>query len=121
MKIAVTAAGDQLSSDVVPRFGRCKYFIIVDTDSMAFEAVLNTPGAGGAGIAAGELVAAHGVKAVLTGDCGPNAFQVLSAAGIEVITGVSGKVQDVVEDYKSGKLKSISQPSVQPHHGQASS
>jgi predicted Fe-Mo cluster-binding NifX family protein len=120
MKIAVTATGDQLNSDVDPRFGRCKYFIIVDTDTMAFEAVLNTPGAGGAGIAAGQLVSSHGAKAVLTGDCGPNAYQVLSAAGIEVITGVSGKVKDAVEAYKAGKYKKISQPTVEPHHGLAS-
>jgi predicted Fe-Mo cluster-binding NifX family protein len=57
---------------------------------------------------------------VLTGDCGPNAYQVLSTAGIEVIIGVSGKVKDAVEAYKAGKYKAISQPSVEPHHGQAS-
>ena len=51
------------------------------------------------------MIAAKGVAAVLTGNCGPNAYQVLSAAGINVITGVSGKVKDVIEDYRSGKFK----------------
>ncbi len=79
----------------------------------------NSGTAGGAGIAAGQTVVTYGAKAVLTGDCGPNAYQVLAAAGIEVFTGVSGKVKDAIEDYKAGKLKADSQASVQPHHGQA--
>jgi len=54
---------------------------------------------------------------VLTGNCGPNAFQVLSAAGIQVITGVSGKVKDAIQSYKSGGLQSSSQPNVADHFG----
>jgi len=120
VKLAITASGDRLDSDVDPRFGRCKFFIFVDPDTMDFVAVLNAATAGGAGIAAGQTVALYKAKAVLTGDCGPNAYQVLSAAGIEVFTGVSGKVKDVIKDYKAGKYKAVSQATVQPHHGQAS-
>ncbi len=118
MILAITASGDRLESDIDPRFGRCKYFIFVDPDTMVFEAVPNSGTAGGAGIAAGQTVALYKAKAVLTGDCGPNAYQVLSAAGIEVFTGVSGKVKDTIRDYKAGKFKPITQASVQPHHGQ---
>ena len=119
MKLAISASGDCLDSDVDPRFGRCKYFIFADPDTMDFIAVLNAANAGGAGIAAGQAVALHKAKAVLTGDCGPNAYQVLSAAGIEVYTGASGKVKDAIADYKAGKLKASGQANVQPHHGQA--
>ena len=117
MKLAITASGDRLDSDVDPRFGRCKYFIFVNPDTMDFEAVANAATAGGAGIAAGQTIVTYGAKAVLTGDCGPNAYQVLAAAGIEVYTGVSGKVKDAIKDYQAGKLKAIGQATVQPHHG----
>ena len=114
MKVCVTAQGNTLDAEVDPRFGRCRFFLIVDTDSMAFEAIANPnlEAAGGAGVQSGQLVAAKGVGAVLTGNIGPNAFQVLSAAGIDVVTSVSGTVKAAVEDFKSGKFKPNSGPSV---------
>jgi len=122
MKIAISATGPDLDAGVDPRFGRCQYFVIVDPDTMQFEGVENSSamGSGGAGIAAAQTVVNKGVEAVLTGNCGPNAYQVLSPAGIEVITGVSGKVRDAVQSYKSGKLKGITQPNVPGHFGQGS-
>jgi predicted Fe-Mo cluster-binding NifX family protein len=119
MKIGISAAGPGLDTDIDPRFGRCQYFIIVDPDTMQFEAVEN-PGAmaaGGAGISTAQMIAGRGVATVLTGNCGPNAYQVLSAAGIKVITGVSGKVREAIQDCKSGKLQASSQPNVPGHFG----
>lgn len=119
MKIAISATGSGLEAEVEPRFGRCPYFIIVDTDTMKFEVMDNSSAmaAGGAGISAGQMVANKGVQAVLTGNCGPNAYQVLSAAGIQIVTGVSGKVRDAVEAYKSGNFQATSQPTVGAHFG----
>ena len=114
MKICITSEGNTLDSNVDPRFGRCKYFIFVDSDSLEFEAVEN-PNAqfsGGAGIQSGQLMASKGVKAVLTGNIGPNAFGTLKAAKIEVFTGASGSVKDAIEKYKKGKLTSTQGPSV---------
>ena len=106
MKIAISATGSTLDAEVDPRFGRCRYFIIADPDTMQFEALENSSAmaSGGAGISAGQMIASKGVQAVLTGNCGPNAHQVLSAAGIQVITGASGKVKDVIQAYKSGQF-----------------
>ena len=94
MRIAVSASGPTLDAEVDPRFGRCRYFIIVDPENMEFDTVENSGAlaGGGAGIATAQMIASKGVEAVLTGNCGPNAFQVLSAAGIKVITGVSGEL-----------------------------
>jgi predicted Fe-Mo cluster-binding NifX family protein len=119
MKIAISANGLDLNGDVDPRFGRCLYFIIVDPGTMDFEVMTNSGGmgSGGAGIATAQLIAGKGLEAVLTGNCGPNAYQVLSAAGIKVITGVSGKVKDAIQNYKSGKLQVSSQPNVAGHFG----
>ena len=114
MKICVTAQGDNLDSQVDPRFGRCPYFIIADTESLEFEAIENpsVTAMGGAGVQAGQLVAGKNVKAVLTGNVGPNAFQTLQAAGVEVISGMSGTVKEAIEKYKKGGLKSTDNPSV---------
>jgi len=114
MKICITAEGKTLDSRVDPRFGRCRNFIFFDTDTGHFEAQENANAQfqGGAGIKSGQLVASKGVKAVLTGNVGPNAHQVLSAAGITVFTGVSGTVQEAIEGYRSSKYKTADAPSV---------
>ncbi len=119
MKIAISATGPNLEAEVDPRFGRCQYFIIADPETMAFEAIDNSSAAavGGAGISAGQVITERGVEAVLTGNCGPNAYQVLSAAGIKVITGTSGKVKDVIEGYQAGKFKPGGQANVPDHFG----
>ena len=81
MKIAVSATAPDLSAQVDPRFGRCRYFIIVDPDSMEFESIENSSAmaGGGAGVATAQLIVGKEVEAVLTGNCGPNAFSVLEA------------------------------------------
>jgi predicted Fe-Mo cluster-binding NifX family protein len=120
MKIAVSASSPNLESSVDPRFGRCSYFLIVDPETMKFEAVENpyVGASGGAGIQAAQLVAAKGVQAVLTGSCGPNAFQTLKAAGVKVVVGLTGTVRELVQGYISGAgFKEASGPDVPPHSG----
>lgn len=119
MKICITSDGNSLDSKVDPRFGRCQYFIIADTDTLAFEAVQNPniEAMGGAGVQSGQLVAEKKVKALLTGNVGPNAFQTLQLAGIDVITGVSGHVKEAVERYKKGEFKPTQGPSVNSKFG----
>ncbi len=119
MKIAVTSTGPTLDDTVEARFGRCAYFLIIDPDTLEFEALDNANIAlgGGAGIQSAQLMAEKGVSTVLTGNCGPNAFQTFGAAKIQVITGVSGQVRQAVEQYKSGALSSTTTPNVQSHFG----
>lgn len=120
MKICITATGQGLDAEIDPRFGRSQYFTIVDPDTMEFESVENASiaASGGAGIQAAQFVANKGVEVVLTGNAGPNAYNTLHAAGISVITGVSGKVRQAVDDYKNGKLQPpASSPSVGAHFG----
>ncbi|MCP8310970.1 MAG: NifB/NifX family molybdenum-iron cluster-binding protein [Candidatus Methylarchaceae archaeon HK01M] len=107
MKVAVSAIGESLDDQVDPIFGRCQYLIIIDTENMAFEAILNTSTdkMSGAGIQTAQIVADRGVQAVITGNVGLNAHQVLLSSGIEIITGASGTVKEVVERFKDGQLR----------------
>jgi len=114
MKICITSEGKTLDSKVDPRFGRCQNFIFFDSETDNFEAQenVNAQFQGGAGIQSGQLVVSKGVKAVLTGNVGPNAHQVLSAAGVNVFTGVSGTVKEAIEGYRNGKYKLVDAPNV---------
>ena len=111
-KICVTSTGPTLESTVDPRFGRCAYFIIVDSETFAFEAVSNEAAAasGGAGIRAAQTVASMNVDAVLTGSVGPNAFPALQDAGIKILAGVSGTVQTAIENYNKDGYQELATP-----------
>lgn len=107
MKVAITSKGKQLSSEVDPRFGRAPYIIIVDTETLAFEALDNSTNVNafkGAGIQAATMVADKGAEVLLTGYCGPNAFKTVAAAGMKVVNDISGTVEDVVATFKAGNL-----------------
>jgi predicted Fe-Mo cluster-binding NifX family protein len=110
MKVAVSATGKDLDAPVDIRFGRCQYFIIVDSDNtLEFEAIEN-PNIGlmsRAGIKSGQMMADRGVQVILTGNIGPNAFQTLSAAGIQVIAEVNGTVREAIRQFNSGQLQPV--------------
>jgi len=117
MRIAVSAQGRTLDSQVDPRFGRAAAFVLVDTQTMAFDVIENSPGAGGAGINAAKTVIDAGAEVALTGNCGPNAERTLRAAGVRLFTGVSGTVAEAVGHLKAGRLIEAQGPNVQPHAG----
>ena len=119
MKIAISSAGKSLESEIDPRFGRCRYFLVVDTETEAFEVLPNENAEmmGGAGIKAAQLVADLELSAVLTGNIGPNAFEVLNTAGIQIMTGVTGIVADAIEAYKQGQLERAEAHTVESHSG----
>ena len=119
MKIAVSSSGSGLDSLVDPRFGRCAYFIIAETDDMSFEAFDNENLAlgGGAGIQSAQFVASKDAKSVITGNCGPNAMQTLSAARVEIFLGNSGTVKEAIEKYIRGDIKASNTANVADHYG----
>ncbi len=119
MKIAISSVDNKIDSIIDPRFGRCRYFIIVDTDSFDYVSVEN-PGfntAQGAGIQAAQVVSSLNVNAVITGNVGPNAYQALSAAGIKIYSCIGETVRNSVNLFNAGSLKEISAPTVAAHFG----
>ena len=119
MKLAISSAGKSLESETDPRFGRCKYFLVIDMETEEFEVVLNENAdrMGGAGIKAAQLVADLGLGSVITGNIGPNAFEVLNTAGIQIMTGATGTVADAIEAYKQGQLQRAEVHTVESHSG----
>ncbi len=106
MKIAVSATGTTLDSQIDPRFGRTSYFLIIDGDNNQILEVIDNraaqEAAHGAGINAAASVAQADVDVVLTGRVGPKAYAVLRAAGIKVVSEVEGTVEEAVKSFKSG-------------------
>ncbi len=106
MKVVVTASGPTLDDQVDAACGRSRYFLFVETDDLSCEALQNPHASveGCVGPATAELFINKGTQVVLTGLCGPNAYLPLEAAGVTVIKGLSGKVREVIEQFKKGEL-----------------
>ena len=115
MKACISSSGDTLEAPVDERFGRCRYFLIVDTETAGFEAVSNVAmGAGrGAGIQAAQTIANQGAEALVTGVVGPKAFAALQNAGIKIYEGASSNetVKETLEKFKNGGYREATAPS----------
>jgi predicted Fe-Mo cluster-binding NifX family protein len=119
MKICISSTGKDLSSQLDPRFGRCAYFMMIQTDDMGIEVFENEYKSlgGGAGIQAAGFVLSKGVKAVVTGNCGPNAMKVFRENALPVYTGQAGDIKDVVDRFKKGDLTASADPTVDEKAG----
>ena len=118
MRLAITSTGKELDSNLDPRFGRTAYFIVVDPETMAFEVVENSQNLNlpqGAGIQAGKTIADNKVDVLITGHCGPKAFNVLQKAGVKVMTGAGGLVTDAIAQFNNGELEISTESDVDGH------
>lgn len=112
VKVLVTADGENLDANVDTKFARAPYFLVVDTENLSFEAIKNESANefGGAGVKAAQSVIDKEVEAIITGNIGPNAYQVLRRAGIKMFRAGGKKVREVIEDFKNNKLEEIVSP-----------
>jgi len=119
MKIVVSSQGENLDAPASPVFGRCPTYVFVDTETMEFEALPNPAmnQGGGAGIQAAQFVVNQGAQAVLSGNLGPNAFDVLQAAGVPGYLIPEGTVRQAVEAYQAGQLQPMGGANVAAHAG----
>jgi predicted Fe-Mo cluster-binding NifX family protein len=119
MKIAITATGEGLDAPASPIFGRSQYLVLVETDTMDSESLPNPAisAAGGAGIQAAQFLTGHGIQALVTGNVGPNAYQVLHAANIPVYLYNGSTVRQAVSAFVSGELTEARGPSARSHSG----
>ena len=107
MKLGIPSSGTDLNDEIDSRFGRCEYFIVVETETMDIEGMENPfkSASQAAGIRAVEFLAKKGVEMVITTNLGPNAEGTLRQAGIGIVTGVTGRIEEIVKDFKNGNLK----------------
>jgi len=107
MKVAISASGNNLSVHVDRRFGRCPWFLFVDTESLKFEAILNesTDAASGAGTACAQLALEKEVDAVISGQVGPNAYEALKQGGVKIlIVPQDSGVREAIDKYNNNEL-----------------
>ena len=118
-RLAFSSSGSSIADFVDPRFGWCAYFVLLDDSNGLTEAVPNSARSlgNGAGIQAAQDLLNRGVSVVLTGDVGPNAYRILSAAGTRVYRCVGTNVADAIREYKYGKLVELTRPTSPGHHG----
>ncbi len=106
MKVVITSKGPTLSAQIDPRLGRAQYFIVADTNSGEFNVLTNenVDAPSGAGVGAAKTIIDSGAEAVIAGNCGPKAEQILTSAGVKIYSGITGTVNNAIELLKQGKL-----------------
>ena len=122
MKLAISISGNTLGSPFDPRFGRAAAFCIVDTETGEWESFENPAlsASGGAGVQASQFVAKQGAQAVVSGAFGPNAFDTLTAAEIDMYLATGNEAHtaaEILEMFKAGQLTKAEAATHQGHHG----
>ena len=118
MKIAFTTSGNDLNAPLDSRFGRAPKFLVYDLENESFSVIdnqQNMQARQGAGIQAAGTIVRKGVKGLVTGHCGPKAFQALNAAGVEIYTSTAASVAAALEQYRSGSLTPAATADVDGH------
>jgi predicted Fe-Mo cluster-binding NifX family protein len=113
MRLIISSEGPNPSDRVDPRFGRARYLIQYDSASESYVSIDNTEqvhATQGAGIQCAQKVVESGAEALLTGHCGPKAFQVLVEANVKIYSGFEGTVLDAVDSWKNGNLEPLAAP-----------
>jgi predicted Fe-Mo cluster-binding NifX family protein len=121
MLIAVSANDTDLDSAISPIFGRCRYFLLVDSETLSAQSLANPAvgAAGGAGVQAAQFIVEQSVQALITGNVGPNAFAVLQPGGVAVYAHTDGTVRQAVEALAAGSLTPVMAATGPSHVGMA--
>lgn len=119
MRVVITCEGESLEDRIDPRFGRCRTFLLVDTETLETTPIPNEGAmlGGGAGVQAAQLASQQGAEAIITGQLGPNAARTLEAAGIPIYIGATGTALEALEAFKGGRLQKAEGATVASHYG----
>ena len=102
MKIAISIDGDNVSA----HFGRCPEYTIVEIENNKVfkKEIVKNPGHQLGLIP--EFLNKQGVNYIITGGMGRRALDFFRQFGMEAIVGITGKVDEVIEKFIKGELKS---------------
>ncbi|MCJ7625627.1 MAG: NifB/NifX family molybdenum-iron cluster-binding protein [Anaerolineaceae bacterium] len=107
MKIAISSHDGKFNTQFSSRFGRCNYFVIVDSETRSWD-VLSNPAAsagGGAGSQVVQFLSDNRVEVIISGRFGPNAFFALQAAGVQAYKASRGTPEELLEKFIAGNLE----------------
>jgi len=109
MKIALSCVGKEINDNLDSRFGRCSYFLIYDSEQKQVQVIDNKgqSAGGGAGISAAQQIIDNGVQAVVTGNMGPNAYNLMNSSGIKVYRCTPVSCREAIDLFEDGKLEEI--------------
>ncbi len=109
MKLAISSSDGKFDTQFSSRFGRCDYFIFIDTETREWEAIANPAASarGGAGPQAVQFLSENGAEATITGRYGPNAFSAMEAAGIQAFEADAGTPEELLDKFLAGELKQV--------------
>ena len=102
MRVAISTDGDYVSA----HFGRCPSFTIVDIingGKVAIKEVVDNPGHQPGYIP--QFLHEKEVNCIVAGGMGMRAQGLFDEFGIQAIVGISGKVNEIIEQLKKGTLK----------------
>jgi predicted Fe-Mo cluster-binding NifX family protein len=105
-KVAVATTGPGLFYPVAAQFGASPYFIVFDPGQSAYNVVAN-PNANdvtGKGVQTGQYMVDLGVSNVIAGSFNQSAIHTLHTLRVNVYSGVTGMVQDMLGIYMAGQL-----------------
>jgi predicted Fe-Mo cluster-binding NifX family protein len=100
--VAISTARKSLDAPVEGLFGRARFFILADPDTLEWEALDNLSNISGSqsiGIATARSLVQKNVQTVMTGKCGAKAFAELKAAGVQVILDTEGTVRQALAKF----------------------
>ncbi len=118
MKIAFTTGGDSLAAPLDPRFGRAPGFLIYNDETGRLKSVNNEQNlnaAQGAGIQAALLICNQDIDCLITGHCGPKAFETLTAAKIKVYLSKAETLEEAYRQFKAGELTEAEVANAEAH------
>jgi predicted Fe-Mo cluster-binding NifX family protein len=118
MKIAISSQGPLPKDLFETRFGRAPFFVVHDSETGSFSSVNNHQNLNavqGAGIQSAQNILNENVQVLITGHCGPKAWQVLSSADIKIYCTEASTVKDALDLFLENKLKALDKADVESH------
>jgi predicted Fe-Mo cluster-binding NifX family protein len=105
-KVAVATTGPGLFYPVAAQFGASHYFIVFDPGQSAYSVVANpnADDATGKGVQTGQYMVDLGVSNVIAGSFNQSALHTLHTLRVNVYSGVTGTVQDILGIYLARQL-----------------
>ena len=111
MKIAISSHNGKFDSPFSARFGRCEYFIFIDTDTNDWTSIENpaASASSGAGSHVVQFLISNGIEATITGRYGPTAFTALDVAGIQAFEAEEGTPEELLKRFLAGDLIKVNE------------